>query len=75
VRRLGKHEGKAIVCPKCGEWGTLVYRITNTGNYTYRYWYCRHYREGARDSYCYIGKTYPPKPTPKHKKLDEFFNF
>jgi hypothetical protein len=65
---IRKYDGKTVKCPKCGAWGKLTYRITYSGEYTYRYWYVRHW-----DVVCYIGKTYPPKPPPKHRKLDEFF--
>jgi len=69
---IRKFDGKVILCPKCGGWGKLTYRITYSGDYSYRYWYVRHWGDNG-DTFCYIGKTYPPKPPPKHKKLDEFF--
>ena len=46
-----KYDGLHIICPKCGNYGLLNFRISRGGVSDKRYFYCKH-----GDKSCYVAR-------------------
>jgi hypothetical protein len=47
--------GRLVICTKCGEQGSLIFRSTKTKGKSYKYYYIEH-SIGRKKSWHYLGK-------------------